>query len=144
MEYNLTLAQAQEALKQGHKVSHHCFRQKEYFVMEGMITVNENYYKVGWQKYETEKYSDGWGILEYKQNSIEAKVKFLVDLCGNIIFPEYYSHTNQEMWKIINPYTHYREDKFVLGSVEEGFEKSLDKAIEQITIAKEKYFAEIL
>ncbi len=68
---------------------------------------------------------------------MEQKILELINITGgNFLFTEYYPHTNKEMWKILNPYTKYGEEKFVLGSVSEGFEKSLDQAIETIKIQK--------
>jgi len=72
-----------------------------------------------------------------KTLTIDEKIRQLIDLSNEFIFPEYYSHTHCMMWKILNPYTKYKEEKFVLYSVEEGIEKSLDVAIEQISKSKQ-------
>jgi hypothetical protein len=74
-----------------------------------------------------------------KTLTIDAKIRQLLDICdrNTFMFPEYYSHTRCMMWKILNPYTKYKEEKFVLYSVEEGIEKSLDAAIEQISKSKQ-------
>jgi hypothetical protein len=50
--------------------------------------------------------------------TIDEKVECLLSLGSGFIFPEYYSHTHCMMWKIKNTYTDYKEEKFVLYSVD--------------------------
>ena len=63
---------------------------------------------------------------------IDEKIKQLRAITSNFLFIEYYSHTECEMWKILNEYTAYRQDKIVLCRFDEGIEKALDLAIEHI------------
>jgi hypothetical protein len=78
-------------------------------------------------------------ISEIK-NNIDSKIEKLMDLSIGFIFIEHYSHTNQPMYKILNPYTHYREDKLVLCPVSEGIEKAIDLAYEHIKQKREDFF----
>lgn len=71
---------------------------------------------------------------------VDAKIKILLEISDEFIFPAYYTHTNKQMWKISNQYTHYSNETFVLCGVDEGINKALDLAIEHISIAKNKYF----
>lgn len=72
---------------------------------------------------------------------IDQKIKQLMELSSQFIFIEYYYHTDCYMYKIINDYTNYREDKIVvLCSLDNGFERALDLAIDYITTAKTNYF----
>jgi len=73
-------------------------------------------------------------------NNIDIKIKKLLEISNNFIFPEYYTHTHKIMWKILNPYNNYSEEKLVLCGIDEGIEKSLDLAITYITKSKEKYY----
>lgn len=75
------------------------------------------------------------------QSSIDRKVEKLMDLTMQFIFIEHYTHTGEAMYKILNPYTNYKEEKLVLCSVNEGIEKALDMAHEQIKQKRESYFA---
>ena len=72
--------------------------------------------------------------------SIESLTTELIELSGNYMFPEYYSHRGKLMWKILNPYTSYQEEKLVLCPVEEGLLKSLVLAIFKISEAKIKIY----
>lgn len=74
--------------------------------------------------------------------TIREKIEYLFELRCKLPFPEYYSHTQKEMYKIFNPHTKYAEDKIVLCAVEEGYEKSLDEAITAI-INKRREFKEL-
>ncbi len=74
-----------------------------------------------------------------EKNSIDEKIKKLKSITSEFLFVEFYSHTNCEMWKILNEYTKFQEEKLVLHSLEEGFEKSLDLAIEQIERKKMEF-----
>lgn len=51
------------------------------------------------------------------------------------IFIEYYSHEGCDCYKILNPYTKYREEKIVLGRVDEGLEKAKAGAVKAISLA---------
>ena len=68
--------------------------------------------------------------------NIDLKILELRKLTTNFLFIEYYPHTNCEMWKILNEYTTYKQDKLVLCSLDEGIEKALDLAIEYINKRK--------
>jgi len=75
-------------------------------------------------------------------NEIEQLTKQLLELTGtSFVFPEYYSHTSCDMWKIKNPYTKYKEEKLVLCSVEDenGLQKALVIALSQIAMKKEAF-----
>lgn len=67
---------------------------------------------------------------------IDKKINELRKYTENFLFIEYYSHTQCEMYKILNPYTHYKQDKVVLCPVEDGIAKALDKAIKHIAEQK--------
>ena len=75
-----------------------------------------------------------------KISTIDEKINILRNLTTEFLFIGYYSHTSCDMYKIKNIYTLYGNDIFVLNPVEEGFEKSLDVAIELMVEAKKKYF----
>ncbi len=53
------------------------------------------------------------------------------------IFPEYYPHTNEVMWKILNPYTLYAEEKVVLSSIGKPMIESLVAAEKYLKNAKD-------
>jgi hypothetical protein len=69
-------------------------------------------------------------------STIDNKIDELRDVTSNFLFIEYYSHTQCDMWKIMNEYTHYKSDKLVLCQVDEGIEKALDLAIKEISSRK--------
>jgi len=71
---------------------------------------------------------------------IDEKIKQLRAITSNFIFVEFYLHTNCEMWKIMNEYTNYNQDKLVLCPLDEGIEKALDLAIEHIGKRKLIFF----
>lgn len=71
---------------------------------------------------------------------IDEKIAYLLDLTTEFIFPEYYTHTKKMMWKILNEYTTYGQEKNVLCGVDEGIDKALDLAIEYITNKKDEFF----
>ena len=73
-------------------------------------------------------------------DNIQELTNQLIELCGNYIFPEYYSHTHKDMWKIKNPFTHYSEEKIVLSGIDEPMAKSLNEAIKTIKERKDKFF----
>ena len=70
---------------------------------------------------------------------IDEKIKQLREITSNFLFIEYYSHTNCEMWKILNKYTKFREEKLVLCPLDDGIEKALDLAINGIKERKLKF-----
>ncbi len=74
---------------------------------------------------------------------IDKKITQLWKITSNFLFIEFYSHTNCEMWKILNEYTAYKQDKIVLCSLDEGIEKALDLAIEYIGKKKLEYSIKI-
>lgn len=64
--------------------------------------------------------------------SIDEKIEQLRSITKNFLFVEYYSHTNKDMWKILNEYTLNAEHKIVLSPYEDGIEAALDMAIDEI------------
>lgn len=72
-------------------------------------------------------------------SSIDAKIKELLDITNEFLFVEYYPHSRRIEFKILNEYTKYGEEKLVLCPVEDGIERALDIAIEQITKGKAKF-----
>jgi len=77
---------------------------------------------------------------EGQQGDIDEKIKSLFELTDEFIFPAYYSHTQKTMWKISNVFTNFGGETFVLCDFDEGISKALDLAVEQITIAKNKFY----
>lgn len=71
--------------------------------------------------------------------TIDEKINELRKLTNNFLFIEYYSHEECEMYKILNEYTKYNEEKLVLCRVSEGIENALDLAIEHIGNAKKEF-----
>jgi hypothetical protein len=67
---------------------------------------------------------------------IDRKIDILLSITSNFIFVEFYSHTQSNMYKIINQFSKLAEDKIVLCPVSDGIEKALDLAIEQISKSK--------
>jgi hypothetical protein len=79
--------------------------------------------------------------LGRNENEIEKLSLQLIELAqGNFVFVEYYTHTNSDCYKILNPYTKYKEDKQVLCKVEEGLKLALKTAVEVITQEKDKFY----
>ena len=74
--------------------------------------------------------------------TIDEKIKKLLSLTDDFVFPEHYSHTKKTMWKISNLYTKFNKETIVLCGIDEGIEKAIDMAIEAISDAKEKYYAQ--
>jgi len=72
-------------------------------------------------------------------NPIDIKIDELRGHTSEFPYIEYYSHTNENMYKIRNEFTSLREDTLVLCSVSEGFEKALDLAITAILKRKHAY-----
>jgi len=72
-------------------------------------------------------------------NIIDEKILKLMGLTSNFLFIEFYSHEDCDMYKILNEYTGYREDKLVLCKVSDGIEMALDLAIEYIIIKRKFY-----
>lgn len=69
--------------------------------------------------------------------TIDDKIKQLREITTELPYIEFYAHSGCEMWKINNEFTNYNQDKLVLCSVEEGFEKALDFAISYIDKIKQ-------
>ena len=65
---------------------------------------------------------------------IDKKIAELQKITFNFPFIQYYSHTECDMYKILNEYTNYKEEKLVLCKVSEGFERALDLAIEELKL----------
>ena len=76
-------------------------------------------------------------------NIVDEKILKLCEVTSNFLFIEYYSHEDCNMYKILNEYTNYREDKLVLCKVEDGIEKALDLAIKFIHERKDEFFRSI-
>ena len=74
--------------------------------------------------------------------TIDDKIKQLREITTEQPFIEFYTHSECEMWKINNEFTNYNQDKLVLCTVEEGFEKALDIAITYIDKAKTEFYGE--
>ena len=71
---------------------------------------------------------------------IDKKILELRKLTTNFLFIEFYSHEGCDMYKILNEYTDYREDKFVLCKVDDGIEEALDMAIKYIGERKKRFY----
>jgi len=76
------------------------------------------------------------------QSSIDQKIEKLMDLTNQFIFIEHYTHTGEAMYKILNPYTNYKEEKLVLCSVQEGIEYALDIAYAEIKHKRDSFFGQ--
>lgn len=72
-------------------------------------------------------------------NSIDNLIQELWEYAGVGVFLEYYSHTDKIMYKVLNPWTEYHEDKLVLSPMEEGIEKALCIALPKLAQCKENY-----
>jgi hypothetical protein len=77
-------------------------------------------------------------------NSIDSKIRTLHVHHGKFVFIEYYAHTSCLAYKIINPWSEYKEDKLVLCSMNHGIEKALDLAIKYLNARKSAYIDKIL
>lgn len=73
---------------------------------------------------------------EPTQSIIDEKIKKLMCLTTRFLFIEYYPHTGEDMYKILNPYTKYAQEKIVLCRLSDGIEMALDFAINELTKAK--------
>ena len=71
-------------------------------------------------------------------NPIDRKIIELNEL-GTHLFIEYYSRTRLDMYKCLNPYTDFPEEKLVFYPIEAGIEKSLKAAVRKIKKRKESY-----
>lgn len=78
-------------------------------------------------------------IPSRNEKTLDEKIIKLFTLTNNFLYVDYYSHTNDYMYKIENEYTNFNKDILVLNSVSDGFEKSLDLAIENIAKCKEEF-----
>ncbi len=72
--------------------------------------------------------------------NIDKKIVELLALGGSL-YIESYSHSGKDMYKYNNPFTDYNKDTRVLHPVEDGIEKSLDAAIEDIKKMKLKFYS---
>ena len=104
---------------------------KEFTEKQIEDAINKAYEEAGDNAYFGNGFRRGIKFAQADSN-IDEKIKQLKTITSNLPFVEYYSHTNCEMWKILNEYTTYRKDKFVLCKFDEGFEMALDLAIEHI------------
>lgn len=73
--------------------------------------------------------------------TIDQKIAKLRQLTGNFIFIEYYSHENDDCYKIDidDMYKRYGRQITVLCRVEEGIEKAIDRAIKAQEDAKAEF-----
>lgn len=76
---------------------------------------------------------------EFGNSDLDLKLEELCRLTSNSLFVEYYPHTREKMYKILNEYTLFAEDKIVLCPVSEGIYKALDMAITAITEKKQTF-----
>ena len=70
---------------------------------------------------------------------IDRKILQLRELTSKFLFIEHYTHTGCDMYKILNEYTKYKEDKLVLCKVTDGIEHALDLALVHITKRKNEF-----
>lgn len=95
----------------------------------------------GWSAIQEEtKLKSQLSDLQEKVHTDE-KIKELLSISDEFIFPSYYSHEGKTMWKISNVFTDYGGQTFVLCPVSDGFNKALDLAIKTITDCKAKYYS---
>ena len=71
---------------------------------------------------------------------VDDKIKELLSLTDEFIFPASYSHEPCLMWKIENVYTKYSAETLVLCRLDEGILVALDLAIKHITEKRKKYY----
>ena len=71
--------------------------------------------------------------------TIDDKIKRLLNITTEFIFIEYYPHTKVDMYKILNEYTEYGQEKLVLCSIDDGIELALNSAYKQILEKKKKH-----
>lgn len=74
-----------------------------------------------------------------RRADLDNRIALLMDLSDSFVFIEYYTHTNSYMYKILNPYTDFGMDKYVLCSVGEGISKAVDLAIDIIRDKRDNY-----
>jgi hypothetical protein len=72
--------------------------------------------------------------------TIDKKITELMRHTSNFVFMESYAHTGKEMYKVMNEYTHYAEEKIVLCAVDEGIEHAIDLAIPIMEEKKINFF----
>lgn len=67
---------------------------------------------------------------------VDEKILELRKITDDFIYIEHYSHTGEDMWKIKNQYTKYREETLVLCSLKEGILTALEMAFTEINKAR--------
>ena len=72
--------------------------------------------------------------------AVDSKVKELLKITDEFIFPAYYAHEDAIMWKISNVYTQYNSETLVLCRLDEGIEHALDLAIEHIGKRRKDFY----
>lgn len=77
-------------------------------------------------------------------NIIDAKITLLLSYGVGLPFVEWYSHENADCFKILNPYTEYREEKLVLCTVERGFTQAINIALLKAHEWRKKYEESLL
>ncbi len=80
------------------------------------------------------------GFEFWSETDAETLLRQCYSIGGKVPFLEEYSHTNCVHWKILNTFTQFREDKRVLGTIDEGIVHSLKMAIPLLYKAKLEYF----
>jgi hypothetical protein len=75
----------------------------------------------------------------WSEDDIDALMRQCYSQFGAVPFLESYSHTDCVHWKIMNTFTQFREEKLVLGTMEEGLLHSLKLAVKQLTKIKSNY-----
>ncbi len=108
-----------------------CISGEMYYVQDIEVSINDTIFKTC---------SEFVCIIEQPELTIEEKIAKLL-LIAALPFVEYYPHTRCDMYKILNPYTLYVQEKVVLSPVSEGFERALNLAITEITSRKQKFFS---
>lgn len=79
-------------------------------------------------------------IYNIENKELNEKIRELVELNGDFLYTEYYSHEQKVCWKINNNFTYFNEDIIVLGAIEEDFMMILEKAINIIQKRKDDFF----
>ena len=80
-------------------------------------------------------------IYSIENKELNKKIRELVELNGDFLYIEYYSHEQKVCWKINNNFTYFNKDVIVLGTLEEDFMTILEKAINVIQKRKSEFFS---
>ena len=80
-------------------------------------------------------------IYNIENKELNKKIRELVELNGDFLYTEYYSHEQKVCWKINNNFTYFNKDVIVLGTLEEDFMTILEKAINVIQKSKSEFFS---